>query len=469
MSEVSLLLQSAVAAGLSNVDSRRFRNPSLDNRTESWTEIWGDEKPDVMEEAMIADQLATVHPQLPVTLFQFRPAWAEQLVLKIAKIPYVVINSRYAATESTGSLPYLRDLSNTNSNRAPALVGKYQPSGKGPSETNAILEYLHKSSHSVNLDGAFNTPQQAAQSHLLANLIRNELGPMLDALRFEDTDAWEQIYRPQYLDASRGRHGCDGPGFFAVGSWWQTWSIRAVARKALLAKGWTLDRAKTTARPSYATLETFLENQTYLLGTPTPSTVDCMLFEHLAEALCNVHLVIILADFPKLVQFFQTLYETHFGLADDNEWSKWNRQENLVNAFQTLPIETKQGGTSDRPFKNALELMQSLSVHQHNLQEVLVVMKQKRDQETRPIPIKECSTLYRWRMGDDLMAKSSKTEEDNNKTKDETDETTTQQSPQEKWRKDQKYSDEVWISAVFVVSLAVIGNAMMNVSSKSSK
>jgi hypothetical protein len=113
--------------------------------------------------------------------------------------------------------------------------------------------------------------------------------------------------------------------------------------------------------------------------------------------------------------------------------------------------------------------MQSLSVHQHNLQEVLVVMKQKRDQETRPIPIKECSTLYRWRMGDDLMAKSSKTEEDNNKTKDETDETTTQQSPQEKWRKDQKYSDEVWISAVFVVSLAVIGNAMMNVSSKSSK
>jgi Glutathione S-transferase, C-terminal domain len=224
--------------------------------------------------------------------------------------------------------------------------------------------------------------------------------------------------------------------------------------------------AKTMARPCYATLETSLENQNYLLGTPTPSTVDCMLFDHLAEALCNVHLVIVLADFPKLVQFFQKLYETHFGLGDMDEWSTWNRQENLVNAFQTLPIETKRGGTSDRPFKNALELMQSLSVHQHDLPEVLVVMKQKRAQETKPKPIKEYSTLYRWRMGDDLMEKS-KAEEDNSNN-DETDKTT-KQSPQEKWRKDQKYSDEVWISAVFAVSLAVIGNAMIKVSSQQSK
>lgn len=440
-----MFLQSTIATSASNLDSRRFRNPSLDNRTESWTEIWGvpDEKPDATEEQVIAEQLRTVYPKLPITLIQFRPAWMEQLVLKIAKLPYVVVNSSYAATESTGSLPYLRDLTE---NKAPALVGRYHPVKNGPSETNAVLDYL-QSAHNICLDGTLSASQKA-QSHLLKSLILHELRPLLETFRFEDTDAWEQIYRPQYIDASKGQNY--NQGIFSVGSWWQTWSVRAVARKELLAKGWTLQKAQRMARPCYATFETALEQHNpYLLGTKTASTVDCLLFDHLAEALCNVHLVVILADFPRLIQFFQQLYETHFRLekCDTEEWKLWNRQENLINSFQTLPIEKKKQ-SSDQPFTNALELMQSLSVHQHDLQEVLTVMKEKRALEARAMPRKAMSTIYRWRMGDDLFEGAK--DEGNEAEK---------QSPQEKWRKDQKYSDEVWISAVVAISLAVIGNA----------
>ena len=409
MSEVSLFFKSAVATSLANVDSKRFRKPSMDKRTESWTEIWGksDEEGNTNEQ-VIAIQRQTQYPKLPLTLFQFRPAWAEQLVLSLSDIPFVVVNSSYTATEATGSLPYLRDLPDTTSKKPPALVGRYNPSQDGPSETNAILDYL-QSAHSIRLDESLSATQKE-QRHLLVNLILHELQPMLDALRYEDLDAWEQLYRPQYMAASRGYF--DQGGFFSIRSWWQTWSVRAVARKSLLSKGWTLSKAKRVPIPCYTTLEHILEREHYLLGTAAPTIVDCLLFDHIAEALCNVHLIIILADFPKLVQFFQDLYETHFRLEKDvtEEWKVWNRQENLMNSFQTLPIEKKRRFTTEQPFKNALELMQFLSVHQHNLQEVLNVLKERQTHEAMTKPKKEPSTLWSWRLGDCLNEKKEQHE-----------------------------------------------------------
>lgn len=454
MTEVSLFLQSAIATSLANVDSKRFRKPSMDKkRTESWTEIWGksDEEveDDTMEDKVIATQLQTLYPKLPLTLFQFRPAWAEQLVLSLAKIPFVVVNARYAATEATGSLPYLRDLPDkSRSTTKPALVGRYHPGRDGPSETNAILDYLQSTHCMPFLDESLSTTQQG-QRHLLQNLILHELQPILHALRYEDTETWEQLYRSQYRTASRGH---PDQGYFSIGSWWQTWAVRAVARKSLLSKGWTYNKAKQMARPCYTTLESILEREQYLLGTVAPTIVDCLLFDHIAEALCNVHLIQIIADFPKLIQFFQDLYETHFRVENNltEEWKLWNRQENLMNSFQTLPIEKKWRCGTEQPFKDALELMQYLSVHQHNLQEVLNVLKEKRAHEAMIKPKKELSTLWFWRMGDCLKIQNDKPKQ-----------VTVPLFPRAKWHQKYNCSNEILITAGVAFSLTMIGTLLI--------
>lgn len=50
-----------------------------------------------------------------VKLTQHRVAWFEQIVLRMNYIPHSVENSGYAASESTGGLPYLLDHSCSSS------------------------------------------------------------------------------------------------------------------------------------------------------------------------------------------------------------------------------------------------------------------------------------------------------------------------------------------------------------------
>ena len=89
----------------------------------------------------------------------------------------------------------------------------------------------------------------------------------------------------------------------------------------------------------------------YVLGTDDPTHVDALLFAHLAEALCDVHLVLVLARRPVLVRYFGAIYDRYFGPGYADEWRRrnpgggggddgWIRKNDVANsnnAFNRIP------------------------------------------------------------------------------------------------------------------------------------
>jgi hypothetical protein len=447
MSTASVLMQSFVATGVSNLDSSRFRNAPLDTRKEGWTEAWGDPKkaedPDwKLDDESVAKLLSTPHPQLPITLVQYRPAWLEQLALRMAKIPHIVLNAEYVTNEATGPLPYMKDI---QPSKQPVLVGREHPSSihsnNAPCQ-NSIIDHL-RSNRGVDLDSHL-SQENKALSKCFTTLIQSELRMILLFLRYEDLDAWEQVYRGQCLQATHSRKW-----LAQMGGRFQAWSERAVGRRHLgdAARTLSIPKAEVRAKEAYETFETQLSKHDapFLLGGSQPSLVDALLWDHLADALCDVHLVTVLSESPKLVTYFSNIHTVYFASSNQDEWNQWNRRQNLGNAFQQLPMEEKTRA-SKAHFKDAIELMQSLSVHKHELQEVLTVAKQKREAE--PWPTTESPTkanFYRWRMGDTFSAPE---EED----------PAAQDNPQrQKLVQERSLNDQRWLSGVVGVSaLAVL-------------
>jgi hypothetical protein len=341
------------------------------------------------------------------------------------------------ATEATGPLPFLRDMKQC------VLVGRHHPSSL---HKNCILDYLQSQGY-VSLDASL-SPSQQALSNAYTALIESQLEPALLSLRFGDTDAWEQVYRNQYIQASK-----QNDRWYSLGSRFQAWSVRNVALKQLLNKTYSVQESMSIAREAYTSLETQLQgsNNKYLLDTPNPTTVDALLWAHLAEALCDVHLVTLVADFPHLIKYFQRIYEEYFRLPQDAEWKVWNQEQNLVSPFQQLPVEESATSNNNEPstFHDALQMMQSISIHTHDLQEVLTVAKEKRLQESksRNAPAKQ-SNLYRWRMGGSLLPSRKKKES----VAEQPEETPLQT----KYRKAHKQNDELWLSAVVAVTAIAV-------------
>lgn len=211
-----------------------------------------------------------------------------------------------------------------------------------------------------------------------------------------------------------------------------------------------------TDRPAYI----------YLLGTDKPCWVDAYLFAHLMDALSDVHLVVVLATFPRLLQYVQGMYREFFDNASSLEadWRKWNQIQNQINAFQQIPtMESKNSQkVAAVPFKDAVDLMQSLSLRNHELQKVLDATKAKRDAE--PWPVRRDPTdslLYRWRMGEDVegtpkkggatTAKTTKPSSSNGGGGNES------ENPiRKKFLREQIRNDQLWISGVAGASIVAI-------------
>ena len=455
MADVSVIAQSLVAGGICNLASTRFRDVPLDKREEGWTEAWSDKTKDddpnwKIDDDSISIMLSTTHPQLPLSLVQFRPAWLEQLVLRIAGVPHIVLNSSYASIEATGSLPFLRD--GPPFSEKPILVGRRHPTVIGPDEVpcqNNILDYLF-THRGVDLDRHVDTAEKKALAQCFTMLITKELQNILLFLRYEDLDAWEQVYRKHYLRASS--NNTENSWLAQFGGRFQAWSERAMARRRLgdFALNMTVQHAVTRAKQAYQSLETQLSEQNasfYLLGTETPSFVDALLWDHLADAMCDVHLVIVLSEFPRLVKYFQNIHSLYFrnekNIIDD--WRRWNYMQNARNAFQQLPTEEGLKSSSKPNFKDAIELMQSLSLHKHELQEVLDVAKEKREEEPWPAPQTTTkSNFYRWRMGDNFATPNPDPAADEN-------------NPQrQQLIKEQIRNDQLWISGVVGMSALAV-------------
>ena len=464
MTLVSLLPGSFLATSLYNLDSARNSAAPRDTRKEGWTEAWGADNEEVedpsryvLDVEAIESLLATPYPQIPLVLTQFRPAWMEQMVLRMAKIPFIVINSNHIAHEATGPLPFLRD--HKEPSEPPVLVGRHHPSNiasPNPIAQNHILQYL-KEVRMLDLDAALETPEQQALSKCYLTLIQAELEPMLLYLRYEDYDAWEQVYRRQYLNATSNPHSHNWVTH--LHGRFQASMERLTVRRRLMemTRIMTIPRAVGRAKEAYATLDLQLQRHggEYLLGTTTPTLVDAVLWSHLAEALCDVHLVVVLADFSNLINYFQKLYDKRFeGVT--TPWEKWNRTQNRMNAFDQLPF-TDEKKLIATGFKDAIDLMQTLSLQNHNLQEVLDTTKAKIASEPWPTPTPVTETLfYRWRMGEDLN-KSVESEQQDDQ----------QNEMRKKMLRDHVRNDQLWISSVMGVSAVAILLLQANVKAPS--
>eukprot|EP00980_Cylindrotheca_fusiformis_P004591 scaffold982_cov139-Cylindrotheca_fusiformis.AAC.4 len=475
----SIVTPAFLATGVFNLDSSRFDRAPLDTRKEGWTETWGSDDDDedegdntrsivsYIDEQAIQMILATPHPQIPLVLTQFRPAYLEQLVLRIAGIPHIVINSNYISNEATGPLPYLCDYYHSSTGKSsPSLVGRHHPSNiaaSNPICNNSILEYL-VNERGIQLDASL-TKEQRIQSKCFHNLIRTELQEMVTFLRYEDHDAWEQVYRGRYLEASSSSS--------SRRSWisnlkgrFQACMERAVARRKSMEyyHKMSIPQAVQRAKDAYQILEDHLtshdDGQPYLLNTTNnkPNLVDAVLWAHLAEALSDVHLVIVLSSFPNLVHYFQQMYKTYFqGTLGD--WDRWNIRQNLDNAFENIPIGdsgSKQYSMFAKSnFKDAIELMQSLSMRTQDLQEVLDTAKAKRNGESWPParspPKPTESMLYRWRMGEHPTKFMEKEEDERNQANNDHSSAT-----RKKMIREQERNDQIWMSGVAGVSILVV-------------
>lgn len=495
-SSASTLFVSWLATGIYNLDSKRFQKASLNTRVEGWTETWGNkeeneevtndeettsnEAVDVTEarksdtigteidDRSVSILLSTPHPQLPIVLTQHRPAWFEQMVLRIAGIPHIVINSKHISNEATGQLPYLSDC---QPSKPPILVGRDHPTNLETNTTsnnisnNSILAYL-QDYRDVDLDkqASLTSDQQRGLSRCFQCMIHSELSNILLYLRYEDSDSsWEQVYRKQYIEASNIIFSNDESReinwIMQLRGRLQASMERSVERKHLLgfdgeknSKKHLLQRANN----AYSTLDNQLfetnkntTKQNYLLGTERPALVDVLLWAHLAEALCDVHLVVLLASHPNLVKYFQHMYRTYFSTSDGGkcDWKDWNEQQNLKNAFQKIPTLGKSKLAQPNAFKDAVDLMQKLSLQKQELIEVLGAVKAKRMTDPLPKPRQPTSSvMYRYCMGSETL-KNKKNQTPTEK----------EQNPiRQKLMRDQVRNDQMWISGIVGVSAVVI-------------
>ena len=494
----STLFVSWIASGIFNLNSQRFQKASLDTRSEGWTESWGNkrdgssrqetvtseengrlknEETAEVDDESISQILSTPYPKVEIVLTQHRPAWFEQMLMRVAGIPHIVVNSNHLSNEATGQLPYLRDC---RPSKPPALVGRNHPSNlkKGDNNNvigNSILSYLqiHRNVD-VDEEAGVSTDQQRGLSKCFQYMIILELSKILLHLRFEDSDAWEQVYRKQYVGASnsesRKRKGYDTKvkenWFSEIRGRFQAVMERSIEKKRLLGfcqdgQNNSISKLLERANDAYFSIDRQIlcimkrqekqnSHKIYLLGTERPALVDVLLWAHLAEALCDVHLVVLLASYPRLVNYFQDMYQTYF--SSDKEasdagctWMEWNDQQNLRNAFQKIPTLSKCDVTQRSKFKDAVDLMEKTSLQKQNLQEVVETVKAIRAEERQPKPRQPQSfLLYRWCMGDtsENERKTSETAHDNPLRK--------------KLLRDQARNDQMWISGIVGISAVAV-------------
>jgi hypothetical protein len=375
--------------------------------------------------------------------------------------------------------------------------------------------------------------QAQAQSLLLQSLIGTTLHDCLIVLRYQDRHAWEQVNRRQCLQAAAGHgyhryHDDDGDitgrkqrsssslWLLGLSGMWQTRSERLQAQSRLspLADTWSVEQAIQQARVAYRILEVQLQSTaaaaaattaaataattaataatgnnsdggasgtstatSYCLLHPTKITlVDVLLWDHLANALADVHLVTVLAEFPRLCRFAEYIWESYFAVESSTNnnsnnsdaaaaaaaepWQLWNAAENARNAFCQIPFLSTpsaavNNSNSDKngiiQFHDAVQLMETLSVTSLTLQERLALGAKMRKEEKRQAL--QYSTLQRqtYRSAPPTTTSASAASASN-----------TGKRPQSATRqaaaaaKAYQYADQVWLATVVVATIVGI-------------
>jgi hypothetical protein len=384
---------------------RRYE-ASLARRVEGFTEELPSSKDD--ETAISSSSL--------MRILQFQPAWEEQLLLRIAAVPHTVVNSSYAVTEAVGPLPALQDLSRA------AMMGRTTSTSSSP-----IVEYLERY-HGLVLD------HQPDDIPLYLSLVQKELEPCRITLLCHD-DEWNSFYKKRCLQA---------------GGRFSQWQARSYRRYLKFQQNYE-DRHRTTAaamervRHVYALFEHKLSSSSksrWILGTTQPTRLDVALWDHLMLALTDVHLVMVLAEFPLLLTFVQTIWDAYFAHPTE-EWQIANAVQNAVNPFAQVPsLLWSPPRDDEESFRHAVELMEQLSVQDRNLMETVRVAKEARLLQTKVDPNDAFRTWHRWRNGGPYST------------------TNNAQGSDEKVRREYHRSDEAWIASMAlstIMAMCVFG------------
>ena len=400
----------ACANAIQNWSLSRSYLPSLAERREGFTETWHDDDKGAAWSEEDAEAPASSPAPLLMKLVQFRPAWKEQLMLRISKIPHEVVNSKYAVYELTGPLPCLQE--------AASAVGCNQD----------LQKYLQERK-SVDLDGKLTLAQQ--QDSVLLTLLTTELlVPAHTYLCFKDSQQWEQFTKPQCVTAAGGgdSHFLRHP--FAH---WQAWSERVQFLQKT--KFQSQDEAKEAALAAYDVLEQRLttDSSSFLLGTADPTKVDCLLWDHLMQVVLssNSQLSSILAEScPKLLAYTQRIWERY-------EFS--TVEANGTNAF-TSPLSLLLPHDEDQQQLGGNSL--ALSFRRDLRASLLKLQRRRQEQEAvgRKDPLE---TWNRWRRGGTYKKPTKST------ARDDKDEETER-------RRSYQRNDELWLAAVVVTTAAAV-------------
>ena len=454
-------VQSKVSNALQNWDLHRPYTPRLEHRIQGFTEEWDaaalSDEHHIKEE----DSKAIQHQDYPncnVRLFQYRPAWLEQLVLRVGGISHVVFNSPFAVTEATGPLPFLQDLDGGGPKGGitspPAMIGRGQ-APVGTKSDNGILEYLTLN-RGIDLDSVLVTEEQLQQSTLYTTILRDTLGPCLLSLRYHsDPMAWNQIYRPQCLRASSGNQW-NKP----IIAMWQAWSekVKAVSLLPPSIRLQSKESILALARKTYAIFEHQIQFQqsssrNYLLGTEKPTIVDCLLWDHLMQAMADIHLIVILADFPGLLKFSQRIWDKYsFGSVIDRNIAQssqssscgiWNLEENVSNAFAEIPLLPSRKKAEGDGFESAIDQMEKIALPYLDLRKTLVLVKNRRSESlhvvNRHVPF---ATWHSWRMGDGFFPNKSAAAVPN--------------TAEDQVRRQYQRNDEIWMASISAATILVM-------------
>lgn len=384
-----------------NWERHRRYEASLARRVEGFTEQLGDNDNNIVNNNNNNNEPS-------IRILQFQPAWQEQLLLRIAKLPHHIINSAYAVTEATGPLPVLQDDN--------AMMGR-----------DAVLEYLQQYR---NVQLMMSHPKD---TELYLSLIQDRLEPCRVVLQCHE----DRLLKQRCLQAG------------GIASHWQARSFwRYLKYRYFDYRNMTTAEAVKRVQTGYQILEDKLgqSSSSFLLSTDQPTHLDAALWDHLMHALTDVHLVVVLAEFPKLLAFVQHIWDQYFAEPRE-EWQIWNATQNAANPFAQVPSLVSCNKQTEKPlvFRHAVELMEQLFVQDRNLLQSVA-------QEARACfpqePPEAFSTWHRWRRGG-----SYHSEDNNNNNK-------RAQGTEEKVRREYHRNDEMWMAAMAlstVMALCVFG------------
>lgn len=494
--EMSGQIQSILANGLTNLSATNPNTPSHHVRKEGWTEVFGNltaydaSKTAPSSELSSAGTSAGTRSMIHIgsnkdprniQVSQYRMCWTVQLLLRIYSIPHQVINTPYISNQSTGAYPQYRNIPSR------LIIGNRD-----------ILPHLAeelKVEQGIGL-----TFHQRSECHCLSSLL-DQLDFILKGLRYGDKDSWEHIYKKQCIRGTtlhtnsyeQKSFDHDDIGYWNGFAWYQAWAERAVYMNEVkngLGSGFSsnsrqmhdkldIDQLISLAREGYAALDSKLERgDGTLLGTESLTVEDIRLFGHLAEALCDVNLVKALAEKKNLITFFQGVYQKYFGkdylmesiAANENSgedgkekgnqeieslaWIKANDRVNASNQFNRIPMNGsfKIKSAKGDGYKDAIEIMQTVALHCHDLREVLADMALQRAEEDAlkaksSIGSKSGSLLNKWLMGGDLEMNSNNDDVPGDGDNDDADEGTNAKQIKQ-MMKEAKKNDEIWITGV---------------------